>query len=125
MDKIETIVLLALVERSGEAVIIVAADLSVPYYNKAAADMLELPFPARPMVVHDVWRTVRGIHEDGSARPFDDRPIGRAFATGRPATDVVLLSWAGRTRPVRVVAIPYFSEAGAFLGVANYLQPAD
>lgn len=124
-DKIETIVLLALAERSGEAVLIVSADMTVPYYNKAAADILGLPYPSAPTAVEEVWRRAFGIYDDGSPRPFADRPMGRAFATGRPATDVVVLRVDGAARSLRVIAIPFFAASGEFLGVANYLQPWD
>jgi len=122
-DQIESVVLLALAERSGEAVVIVRPDLSVPYYNKTAADLLDLPFPGGPMTIDELEATRPAVGANGDELAREALPLRRALGSKRPATDVVTLDWDGRRQVLRITAIPFFEADRTFLGVGNYIQP--
>lgn len=123
---IEPLVLLALAERANEAVIVVKADETIPFYNPAFASVLELPFPAERITLSDLRDRGLALRADGSEYPLEEQPLVRALTERRPISDVVHLRVNDSTvRPYRMSSLPFFNSDGELIGVANYVTDSE
>ena len=126
-DAIQTLVLMAVAARTGDAVVVVSAEREVVFYNSDAAELLGLPLPARRLPLDSLWRPTHAVYPDGRPRPGEERPLGIVLRTRKRHSDEVLwrIGEGDVLRRHRVTAIPFFDKAGTFLGVGNYMTPLE
>jgi CheY-like chemotaxis protein len=120
---VEGLVLSALAAQGTDAMIVVRADGTIPYYTTGAADLFGLPVPAAPTTLAELR----------AAHPLVDR-LGEPVAEARNPLATALTDHVrdegelaerlpnGSIRTYWVRAQPIFDPSGTFLGVASFLN---
>jgi PAS domain S-box-containing protein len=122
--RIEAAVLTALTARTTTPVIIVGSDGSVPFYNTLAAELLGLPLDHRDTHidrVRDHYQLLR--LDDHTPVDPDERPIAQAAQRHEPISETYLVSVQDTETPCRFTSLPFFDNAGEYLGAALYIEP--
>jgi CheY-like chemotaxis protein len=121
---LEPLVLLAIAGHGGDAVLVVDADETIPFYNGNAASILGLPLPAQPLSLSTLRERVRVIDEHGLPRGIEDLPLARALRARAPTHATVTCEYVGDGSQGRIemASLPFFSPEGEFIGVANYFS---
>ena len=118
---VEPLVLSAVAVHRDEAFLVVRADGTVAYYNVAAAELHDLPFPPSGELPFEEFRaSLPTVWRDGTRRPPETRPIARALAERAPVSDEVCELRDGVVHVYSATAIPFFDDARRYLGAAVY-----
>jgi two-component system response regulator DesR len=122
---VEPIVLLALAGHGHEAVLIVARDGSIPFYNRLAASLLRLPWPSEVGSLSALRARLEIVDEEGLPREIGELPLERALAERVAAIADVTCRFVedGTVARLTMASLPFFSPTGDFTGVGNYLVP--
>jgi len=122
--RIEAAVLTALTARTTTPVIVVGSDGSVPFYNTLAADLLGLPLDHPDAHIDRVREHYQLLRlDDHTAVDPDDRPLAQAARRHEPIAETYLVSVQGTETACRFTSLPFFDDAGKYLGAALYIEP--
>jgi CheY-like chemotaxis protein len=123
---LEPLVLLAMADRGGDGVLIVAADGTIPFYNGIAASVLHLPLPAQRLSLSTLGERVRVVDEHGLPHGIEELPLSRALSARVATRASVTCEYIadGSQARFEMASLPFFSPGGEFIGVGNYLSAA-
>lgn len=118
--QIEEAVMLALEREPEESVIVINQDGRVRYYDHRAAEMLELPFPFRPISMAEFTHAMHIVDATGNPRPTEERPLLRTLTTRKPTSAVFYQRVGDEILTIRGRAKPLWGQGRRFLGAAAY-----
>jgi two-component system response regulator DesR len=120
---VEGLVLSALAAQGTDAMIVVRADGSIPYYTTGAAELFGLPVPAFATTLGDLLEAHPLVDRFGEPLEHARNPLAKAL--GEQVRDEGELAERlpnGSIRTYWVRAQPIFDPSGAFLGLASFLD---
>jgi CheY-like chemotaxis protein len=120
---VEGLVLSALAAQGTDAMIVVRADGTIPYYTTGAAELFGLPVPALSTTLAALLAAHPLVDRLGEPLGHAANPLSKALADrARDEGELAESLPNGSIRTYWVRAQPIFDPSGTFLGVASFLN---
>jgi len=120
---VEGLVLSALAAQGTDAMIVVRADGTIPYYTTGAAELFDLPVPAVSTTLDALLAAHPLVDRFGEPLGHDGNALAKALAEHVQDEGELAESLPnGSIRTYWVRAQPIFDPSGTFLGVASFLN---
>lgn len=119
---VEAIVLAALAAHGDHPMVVIAVDRKIPFYNAAAAEILDLPIPAEATNLQDLQAAHPLVDRLGEAIAQGENPLERALLReARESGEVCERLPDGALRAYHLNVVPLRDADGRFLGVASFV----
>ncbi len=119
---IEAIVLAGLAAQDGRAMVVVSAAREIPFYSAAAAELLDLPVPARQTSLEALREAHPLVDRLGQPVRRGESPLERALVNHTAETgELSEVLPDGSLRTYHVNVVPLRAPDGTFLGVGSFL----